>query len=162
MSWWQYIVRTPILFAILIYLVGIIIVVAWKPAFVWDERRKRYRHFGTGREETVYPLWMIALMMGVLCYSIATVVSWIQGRSTIDSEAKVSGPSSDEAFETIPPPDAAPVPPAAVASAPATNEEAYSSVSQRGGGGRHHSRTNLRTSPNIRVPNSQIWLNAMG
>ena len=77
---WQYELRNPLVLALAIYLAGILLVVTLKPRAVWDERRKRYGHFGTGREETVYPLWAIALMLGVLCYSVSTVLYWVYGR----------------------------------------------------------------------------------
>lgn len=192
-SWCRYALQHPLVLALSLYLVVMVVIVLVKPRAIWDERRRRYRHFGTGREDTVYPLWAIALMLGVLCYSAATVLFWIYGRTepssmvtrpvapssqSIAPEAIVSAapstaitaPSRAPALASAPAPASASAPAMMIADAKrvrtnpqlSPNQVANAVVSGMNGGGRGDAAARRPQMHNIRVPQSQVWLDAIG
>jgi uncharacterized membrane protein YozB (DUF420 family) len=62
---------TIILKALVMFLVFYAILVAWRPAAVFDSRGNT-RPFGIGRAQTtVTPLWMCVMMLAVLSYAAA-------------------------------------------------------------------------------------------
>ena len=167
MSFWSYILQNPLALALLIYITVIILVVLIKPRALWDDQRKRYRHFGTAREETIYPLWMIAIIVGVLCYSISTVVYWVYGRSFVSNTSSVIEASASVSPQAATEPRAeAPVAPP-VAPPPAADMVTSSFVvtpdnptpQQRGGAVTE--RFMPRATHHVQVPQSRIWMDAM-
>jgi hypothetical protein len=57
----------------LIYLIIISIVLYIKPKFIYNNKGK-LRPFGCGRNNTIFPLWLIILLTAFLSYYISQII----------------------------------------------------------------------------------------
>ena len=64
----------PLLLALLIYSILMGIIVFTKPATVYDAQTKQYKKFGHGKNNTRFPIWLVAILVGIFSYVIATIL----------------------------------------------------------------------------------------
>lgn len=71
------ILKSKIGVAIVIYLIVMSFIVYTKPSFLYDHQKKRYKPFKTGSDGTIFPIWGIAIFMGIVSYCIALYISLV-------------------------------------------------------------------------------------
>ena len=72
--------RNPLETSIIIYLIVVIIIWCVKPRFLFDEDGN-FKQFGVGQnKKTIFPLWLILVLLGVIIYFIIANVSAKEGR----------------------------------------------------------------------------------
>ena len=59
--------------SILLYLIFIIIFIYFKPQFIYNNDGT-LKHFGTGEDATIIPLWLIILLLAFFSYYIAQII----------------------------------------------------------------------------------------
>lgn len=64
-------VSSHVLISIVIYTAIMTFFIYKKPAIIYDHDKKRYKPFTTEQGGTIYPIWMIAIFMGIVSYCVA-------------------------------------------------------------------------------------------
>jgi hypothetical protein len=64
-----------ILTACVIYFVIMAVVLVLKPSRTYDSQSHKYREMGTSEHSTLMPMWLVTGIVGVVSYTVATVVS---------------------------------------------------------------------------------------
>lgn len=59
---------------IAIYLLLVFIILYNKPTFIFNNEGK-LKEFGTGKDKTIFSLWMVFLISAIVSYSIVIIVS---------------------------------------------------------------------------------------
>ena len=62
--------------SLLIYLVLICGIIYLRPSFLYDKQGK-LKTFGTGKQSTIFPLWLIVLMMAFLSYYLSQIILYV-------------------------------------------------------------------------------------
>lgn len=60
--------------AIVLLIAIFLVTVYTKPRFLYDREKGRFKDFRTGRGGTLFPLWIIAVVAGILVYVIAILL----------------------------------------------------------------------------------------
>jgi uncharacterized membrane protein YozB (DUF420 family) len=64
----SYIAKNPTLVSVLLFLVLFITIQIGKPGFLYRDDGS-IREFGIGyRNKTILPIWLLAIILGILCY----------------------------------------------------------------------------------------------
>lgn len=61
--------------AILIYVFVMLFFIYVKPSFMYDHEKKKYKPFKTGSDGTIFPIWGVAIFMGIASYLIASYLT---------------------------------------------------------------------------------------
>jgi len=71
-------------YSILFYLLIMAFFVYTKPHFLYDHDKQRFKEFKTGSDGTIFPIWGIAIVMGIFSYLSADLVvgRLMESRST--------------------------------------------------------------------------------
>lgn len=79
--------------SIILYVVVMLFFVYVKPAFLYDHDKKQYKQFKTGSDGTVFPIWGIAIFMGIASYLAASYLQpYLNGNisSTVQTPTPIS------------------------------------------------------------------------
>jgi|688.fasta_scaffold165858_3 hypothetical protein len=60
----------PVFNTIFVYIIVMLLIISSKPKILYDTKRKKFKQFGTGKNETVFTLPIIAILVAVLLYII--------------------------------------------------------------------------------------------
>lgn len=58
--------------SLLIYISIMAFFIYTKPAFLYDHERNKFKEFRTGSDGTIFPIWGIAIFMGIFSYLLST------------------------------------------------------------------------------------------
>lgn len=59
--------------SVIIYVVIMIVIIVMKPNFLYDKENKKFKQFGTNKNETIVPIHIIGLTLCILIYFIIMV-----------------------------------------------------------------------------------------
>ena len=82
---------TLLIFAGLLYLIGISVILVWKPDVMFANDGS-WKEFGLGRNKeryTWFPFWMFAIMWAILSYMLVLVVANMTGLGVVKTEVEV-------------------------------------------------------------------------
>lgn len=68
--------RNPLYLTLIIYIILIVVILYYKPNFLYINESKRLKVFGTGSKtnKTIFPLWLILLISMVIVYSFLCIL----------------------------------------------------------------------------------------
>lgn len=60
---------------IILYICLFLIIVYFKPSFVYDEKNECFRQFGVGYKNTTFlPLWLLSILLAIFSYFIVVYI----------------------------------------------------------------------------------------
>ena len=63
---------------ITVYICLFLIIVYFKPSFVYDEKNECFRQFGVGYKNTTFlPLWLVSILLAIFSYFIVVYIAHI-------------------------------------------------------------------------------------
>ncbi len=58
----------PLYNALKVYIIIIILLIIFKPSFIYDRKLKKFRQFGTSKGNTIFTLPVLSILLAVLLY----------------------------------------------------------------------------------------------
>lgn len=71
---WSSFLSSNVGLSILLYLVIMAFFVYTKPQFLYDHEKQKFKEFKTGSDGTIFPIWGIAIIMGIFSYLSADLL----------------------------------------------------------------------------------------
>ena len=65
--------NSPLKISILVYLITFSILYIIKPRLMFT-KNKKIRQFGTNRNKTILPIWLVSAISGILAYNVSTLI----------------------------------------------------------------------------------------
>jgi len=69
-------IENSVTIAIILYLFLISLVVYYKPRIIFTQE-SRIKRFGTGKNKTIFPLWLVAIVLSILSYYMVLLIKLI-------------------------------------------------------------------------------------
>ena len=69
-------IENSVMYSIILYLFLISVVMYIKPKIMFDNNNE-IKKFGIGSEKTIYPLWLVVIILGILSYYIILIFNLI-------------------------------------------------------------------------------------
>lgn len=65
----------PLGISLIVYIIVIIIILTIKPDSVYDKKRKKFKEFGSGHSKTLFPMWLVAIVVGIFSYVFVNIIN---------------------------------------------------------------------------------------
>jgi len=59
---------------IIIYIIIILLIILYKPTFLYDKHNKKFKDFGSGRGKSLIALPILAIILAIIIYAIFTYI----------------------------------------------------------------------------------------
>ena len=70
-------IENNIAIAVILYLLLISIIIYLKPRIIFT-KDSRIKRFGTGQNKTLYPFWLVAIIIGILSYYLVLMYNIVK------------------------------------------------------------------------------------
>lgn len=88
---WSSFVSTNVGLSILLYLCIMAFFVYTKPQFLYDHEKQKFKEFKTGSDGTIFPIWGIAIIMGIFSYlSADLLISYFTMKQQLQQQTTTS------------------------------------------------------------------------